>query len=372
MAHGHFSDARSRRIAQVMGGIWLLFLVYPLIDVFTLPFSPLLRAVGVGGLVLFAWLYLRSFVARWPLSAAYAAAQLGIGLVFTHLFSGSFAACYVFAAAAFVWSATWRIGLAGILVALGCLAVSVLAGDVKWMDTWQFAMLILVQLVFNSFFRRARQAEHKLEEDRQRLARAGERDRIARDLHDVLGHTLSLVVLQSQLAARLVGQSPAEAEAKCRELEQTARSALAQLRTVVAGFKAQPLAESLSEAQRLCQAAAIDFAHTPPPELPHALGGIVGLLVREAVTNVVRHSGAGRCRIAIDCEAASAVVTIDDDGAGFDPHRAQTGSGLRGMRERLTAVGGRLEIGRRPEGGTRVRAWLPLARSNDAAAEVST
>lgn len=182
----------------------------------------------------------------------------------------------------------------------------------------------------------------------------------------MLGHTLSLIVLKSQLAARLVHEDPRRAAAECTDLEAVARSALAQVRTVVAGFRAQPLTEALGETERLCAAAGIRCEAPPPPKLPAEAEGLLGLILREAVTNVVRHSGARSCRIAFVRDTAGVNLTVADDGRGLGAVANGMGTGLRGIRERRAAVGGRLEIVSHPRGGTSLRAWLPISETSEA------
>lgn len=175
----------------------------------------------------------------------------------------------------------------------------------------------------------------------EHLAAVAERERIARDLHDVLGHTLSLVVLKAELASRLVERDPARAEAEMRDVEQVARRALADVRETVRGYRAT-LDDELRSARALLETAGIRVEASVALDAPdRARDEVLAMLLREMVTNVVRHSGASRCRITVESDEGVVRLTVDDDGRGG---RVREGSGLRGMRERVEAIGGTLGV----------------------------
>jgi two-component system sensor histidine kinase DesK len=198
-------------------------------------------------------------------------------------------------------------------------------------------------------------------EEIERLATIAERERIARDLHDLLGHTLSVVVLKSELARRLVRSDPDRAEQEVREVEQTARTALGEVRAAVAGYRAKGLGAELSNARRALSAADVDVEATVNlPVLPAAHEAALALALREAVTNVVRHAGARTISIHADATPDEVRLEVCDDGRGAS---GPDGSGLAGMRERVAALGGHVTRhtgagpGDRP--GTTVRVTLP-------------
>ena len=184
-----------------------------------------------------------------------------------------------------------------------------------------------------------------------------DRERIARDLHDVLGHTLSLIVLKSELAGRLIGSEPQRARTEISEVEQTARRALAEVRETIRGYRCEGLAAELTRARQTLDLAGVRLECTTPlPRLAPLVESTLSLVVRECVTNIVRHARAGRCTLTIASGPQQTLLEIRDDGRGGIEHE---GNGLRGMRERLAALGGQLTIDTRE--GTRLRVEIPAA-----------
>jgi two-component system sensor histidine kinase DesK len=202
----------------------------------------------------------------------------------------------------------------------------------------------------------------RADEEIERLATIAERERIARDLHDLLGHTLSVIVLKSELAGRLIHTDPQRAEQEVRDVEQTARTALAEVRSAVAGYRAKGLGAELVNARRALSAAGVDLQATiDVPVLPAEHEAALALALREAVTNVLRHADAHHATIRADATADEVTLEVGDDGR---VSREPDGSGLAGMRERATALRGHVSRhtgtsgGERP--GTTVRVTLPL------------
>ncbi len=199
-----------------------------------------------------------------------------------------------------------------------------------------------------------------------RLAVADERNRFARDLHDILGHTLTVITVKAELAGRLVQLAPQRAEAEIAELEGIARQALRDVRDAVGGYREVTLTGELASARTALTAAGIE-AELPDTvdEVPADRQEIFGWVVREGVTNVVRHSSATRCRVRV----TPTEVEITDDGSGPsrlpDPvhtapdGRPGPGHGLAGLRERTEAAGGSLSVGRSPAGGFALRVRVP-------------
>ncbi len=210
----------------------------------------------------------------------------------------------------------------------------------------------------NIAFADARRRDTKLriaQEALQEMARIAERERIGRDLHDLLGHTLSVIVLKSELAAKIASRDPQRAVAEIREVERISREALGEVRSAVRGYRSEGLADEVANAERVLVAAgirpAIDVApHGLDPDEDRALA----YALREAVTNVIRHAGARQCWIALRPSGGRRVLEVRDDGRGG---LAPEGSGLSGIRERLRQVAGTLERDGRE--GTRLLMTLP-------------
>jgi two-component system sensor histidine kinase DesK len=195
---------------------------------------------------------------------------------------------------------------------------------------------------------------------------AGERLRFARDLHDLLGHSLSSITLKSELAGRLLPTAPEKAAAEIRDIESVARRSLGEVREAVSGYRQPTLDEELSGAREMLEAAGIACrSENEASPLPNAMDAVLAWTVREGVTNVIRHSRADRCEIRVTRDGEEVRVEVKDDGHDSPPEHERTysnGSGLSGVAERIAASGGDFEAGPLPEGGFRLRVNLP-ARS---------
>lgn len=191
----------------------------------------------------------------------------------------------------------------------------------------------------------------------EHLATLSERARIARDLHDVLGQSLTGIVMRAQLAQRLVPLDPDRATEEVQALERAARDALAEVRAAVGGWRHVALEQELAVAGEALAAAGIDLVvdWTPGLELEPNVEQALSLALREAVTNVVRHAGARHCTVTLERDGAEIRLRVADDGSGGP---APEGNGLLGMRERVTAVGGRLQ--REVAQGTAVTISVPV------------
>jgi two-component system sensor histidine kinase DesK len=195
------------------------------------------------------------------------------------------------------------------------------------------------------------------------LAVSEERLRIARDLHDLLGHSLSVIALKSELAGRLLEHDPARAAREIDDIQTVTRQALAEVREAVQGYRRQGLADALERAGSALAAAGIACElDRPPLSLPPDVESVLAWAVREGTTNVVRHSGAGRCSIRVETADDAAAVEVDDNGPNTG-EPALAGSGLSGLAERAASLSGTLEAGARPGGGFRLRLSVPLQRA---------
>ncbi len=204
-------------------------------------------------------------------------------------------------------------------------------------------------------YKKLRGAQDEIEH----LAKVAERERIARDLHDVLGHTLSVIILKSELAAKLIDRDPERAKAEIRDVEQTSREALAEVRSTIRGYRQQGLEEELKRAKATLETAGVTVkSESAAVGLSPAQETVVAMVVREAVTNVVRHAQARNCELRLAPQNGACVLQIQDDGRGASQPE---GTGLRGMRERIEALGGTLE--RETTAGTKLTIRFPLPAS---------
>ncbi|MEV6137922.1 sensor histidine kinase [Nocardia sp. NPDC051990] len=183
------------------------------------------------------------------------------------------------------------------------------------------------------------------------LAIVEERNRVARDVHDILGHSLTVITVKTELAQRLIDVDLTRAKAEMADVERLAREALAEVRETVGGLREVSLRGELANARTALAAADIDATLLDAvPDTPHS--ELFGWVLREAITNVIRHSAARHCTVTV----TDSSIEVVDDGRGLGT--VDSGSGLSGLRERVRAAGGTLTLSS-SEGGVRVRATVP-------------
>lgn len=248
----------------------------------------------------------------------------------------------------------WRL-LAVLLAILALDAWLVPLQPFYWIPAAVFALLIGGINIHGAEVSRANSKLRMAQAEVERLAKAAERERIARDLHDLLGHTLSLITLKAELAGKLLERDPERAGREIREVERISREALREVRTAVAGYRSQGLPAELERARTALEAAGVRAEHfAEPVDLEPDQETVLALALREAVTNIIRHAGASTCRITLEQTAGETRLEVHDDGRGG---AAPEGIGLASMRERVEGLGGRLE--RRLETGTSLAVSLP-------------
>lgn len=218
---------------------------------------------------------------------------------------------------------------------------------------------LVASTIIHGRTRNLRDAELRLTQDEvKRLASMAERERIGRDLHDLLGHTLSVVVLKSELAGKLIARDPAAATTHIKEVEQVARQALTQVREAVTGIRAVGLQAELASARLALLSAEVHLdQRVEPLQLDETLERVLAFVVREAVTNVLRHAAAHRVEVELASDSLGVRLVIADDGRGGIEHQGQ---GLTGMRERITAINGTLELESPRGAGTRLSIRAPF------------
>jgi two-component system sensor histidine kinase DesK len=235
-----------------------------------------------------------------------------------------------------------------------------------WVFLFNAVVVGLVVGGMNVHYIRRKQADSALKlshEEVRRLAALAERERIGRDLHDLLGHTLSLVALKSELANKLVDRDPAAARRELDEVSRVARDALTQVRSAVTGIRAAGLGAELASARLLLEADAVELQYAlAPVTLPPEIETVLALTVREAVTNIQRHARARHAEVTLSSTPREVKLCICDDGRGG---AITPGNGLSGMRERIEGLGGRLRVDSSPS-GTRLEACVPLPKVVDA------
>lgn len=338
--------------------LWLVYLSFFFIRYFYRAPSTVEVAAILVTLLVFLVLYFNGYWKRgWRLVPNVAGIAL-IGTLWAAANTGS-GVFFIYAASFAGWLGPPQRAIAAVIAVMAwavIVALTVQPHPTFWVPALLFGSLIgMVNIYYAGQQRKA--AELRLSQDEVRtLAQVAERERISRDLHDLLGHTLSVITLKAELASKLIDRDPKRAAEEIREVEQVSRSALAQVRDAVTGFRQRGLAGEIEHARLALKSAAVHCElDGETPELPPAVEAVVALVLREAVTNIIRHAHATICRIVIRLEAGEVLLEVKDDGRGA-AHAA--GGGIDGMRTRLAEVGGRFEI--IEDYGTRVRAWVPV------------
>ncbi|MEJ7747341.1 MAG: sensor histidine kinase [Luteimonas sp.] len=296
-------------------------------------------------------------------------AALGYALLPVNPFAHTYL-IYAAGFAAFIGRVLWRRGTWLALILAMFLAEILLLGYP--MFVFALTAIISVAVFFgNHFFveNTRKRAALKLSHDEvRRLAALAERERIGRDLHDLLGHTLSMVALKSELAGKLLQRDPMAARREIDEVSRVARDALSQVRRAVSGIRAAGLAAELASAKLLLESDGVRFRYerADVPLTPE-LETVFALTLREAVTNIQRHARAQHAQVTLETDNDQAVLRIVDDGRGGD---LVPGNGLAGMRERIESLGGCLRIDAGVGRGTRIEARLPLPPMVSASAVV--
>ncbi len=345
------SSGRAGRFGVAFAAVWLVFLVDSLREAWSVAWGDRHAVAGWVGVVAtlgFAVAYLAIFAdvrsrrrRLSPPSPRRAWAMLGVLCALMAVMvtaigqAGSAAVVYVVVVAVMTLPTRWAAAVTAALAVLVEWSGHVVPG---WSDpeglafavcTASFAMWGVSQLMLRNLdLLRAK-------EENARLAVSDERNRFARDLHDILGHSLTVITVKAELANRLLDVDPARARAELDDLERLSRDALADVRRAVQGYRDLTLPGELARAREALRAAGIeaDLPHSTE-EVPSEARELFAWTVREGVTNVIRHSGASRCTVRLGATA----VEVRDDGDGCS-EPAGSGHGLAGLRERAAAAG---------------------------------
>jgi len=314
---------------------------------------------GLLGLVVFLGLYFAAIPAAGVRLIGYAAATLllSFALAFTQ---SNWTVISIYAAAMLGDLRPAR--RAGLL--LGVFALTTLGMGLALQQPliyWAFGVFLMLMVGAANISRAALEDKNRAlasaQDEVKQMAATAERERIGRDLHDLLGRTLTLIAIKSDLAAKLVTRDTARAEAEMREVAAAARDALAEVRAAVAGMTGATLTREIASAQSALAAVGIVcIVEGEVAAIEQGAGAVLAMALREAITNVIRHSGARTCRIRLTQGLAGLELTVSDDGDG---EAVREGGGIGGVRSRLVAAGGGLHV-TGDAGGTRLVARLPL------------
>ena len=315
--------------------------------------------------VVFLPLYFRGYWLAGPSVLPIVVALTLLGVLIAPINSGG-SVYYIYAAGFLGRSGPPKRGIRWLVAIVGVLGLEVVLLDLHpatWISALVFSILIGAINIHNAEVGRKNAKLRLAHDEVERLAKMAERERIARDLHDLLGHTLSVIVLKSELASKLSDRDPARAAQEIREVEAISRQALTEVRQAVRGYRVDGpsgIEHELTNARRALSLAQVEFewrderGETTRKLLPSQESALA-LALREAVTNVVRHAQATRCLVRLFQDQASYHLEVSDDGCGG---MAPEGTGLSGMRERIETLGG--SVRRLGSTGTRLEIRLPL------------
>lgn len=336
--------------------VWLTYMAWTFVYPAAIGSLSVLAETAVAAAAFLA-LYFRGYWLcgrrLWPIIVAIAA--IGALLGITNPIGSTY---FVFAAAfaPFVGSVglAWRI-VGGLIAAILLEAALLHLGPYFWIPGAVFTAVVGAATIHGAEMQRMNAELRAARDDVEHLAKLAERERIARDLHDVLGHTLSVIVLKSELAAKLAGSDVERAATEIRDVERIARESLSEVREALAGYRAAGITAEIERARNVLRAAGVRFeCDVDELRLSPRTESVLALAIREAVTNVVRHSGAANCRLHVACDSDVCRFEISDDGSGS---QVGEGLGLMGMRERVEALGG--TFAREGDNGTRLVLTLP-------------
>ncbi|MCP2193886.1 sensor histidine kinase [Williamsia deligens] len=338
----------------VFTAVWLVFLAYPVVSLLRSGDSVVRVVYGLSLIAVFAATYVTAatHIMSWRqgrrrprLALTYGAILLGLAAASVPVLGDgvvSFAP-YLMGIAAFGFGGLLGPVLVGVVLVVGLVLPLSIPG---WsLDSGTVLALVIVAFVMvlmiaaRSAEQRRDEAEAMRRDADEQLAVVAERERVARDVHDILGHSLTVMTIKTELAGRLVDIDPERAKSELAELHALSRQALAEVRSTVGALRTPELRTEIASARTALSAAEID-ADLPEqlPSIPTARQTLFAWVLRESVTNVVRHSGAARCVVSVDAES----IRVCDDGRGIAEHAF--GNGLRGLTERVEAAGAHLSV----------------------------
>lgn len=337
-----------------------IFLVYMLFPIYYVSKETgLKQMVGSGMVVLFLLTYRQLYATIGKRTyTSWLALQLTIVFVFTLFFNMNYIFLGFFPANFIGWykdKTKFYRGLLFLAIAVVFPFVYQVSQGEIVLTTSQLLYFVpfIIIMIFSPFgvrsMNRRMELERKLDQANQQieeLVKREERVRIARDLHDTLGHTLSLLTLKSQLVQRLTAVDPERAKLEAKEMEVTSRAALKQVRELVTDMRAATIADELLQVQQILRAAGITYEYdgdVDSSKITPFTQNIISMCLKEAATNIVKHSRATHCSISIQLSTDRMKVVVQDDGMGVEKSKL-FGNGLKGMEERLALIEGALDL----------------------------
>ena len=340
---------------------WLIYLPILLVYSTVQNDSAMDWVLDAAVIVAFLALYFRGFWVTDDALLRIAFAIVALGVVYSPRNAG--ASVFFIYGAAFLGDAVPKPSTATrwLLLIIGIVAIEawlVPLPPQAWLPGIVFSLIIGGTNIHYGEMRRKDMALVKAHRTAEQLATIAERARIARDLHDLLGHTLSVIVIKAELASKLSDLDPPRAAAEIRDVERISRNALQEVRRAIHGYRGERVQNEIDTARAALEAAGVTLvSHGGPGGLDAEVERAFALAIREAVTNVIRHARGTRCEITLDRDDYGVTLVIQDDGVGGEQAE---GAGLSGMRARLAALGGTLT--RDGRHGTRLTLTVPERR----------
>ncbi|MBH5319988.1 sensor histidine kinase [Paenibacillus sp. GSMTC-2017] len=336
--------------------VWVVFCILPFYFIFRSSSTPEVVS-GIVMIVLFFVCYRLSFVSKGWLIYFWTSVQIVISIAMTVNFSYVYFSIFL---AFFIGNIQSRAGFFTLYaIHLTSTFVTVNYGFATKNELFftQFpfiliSLIVVILLPFNTYNQKKQgELEDQLEDANKRiseLVKLEERQRIARDLHDTIGQKLSLIGLKSDLASKLIHKNPDKAQSEILDVQQTARTALKEVREMVTNMRGIRLDDEMHRVVQILGVAEMELTIEGDPKLTNTTlltENVLSMCLKEAVTNVVRHSRAKKCCIAISSTSSELTLSVRDDGVGMNVSPGYyRGNGLRGMKERLEFVNGSLEI----------------------------
>lgn len=358
--------------------IWVIFCIMPFFFIVR-EFSPLYVGVGLAMILLYFLCHKFSFQAKTGLVYMWISFQMVLNIAMTLMFGYIYLSLFT---AFFIGNIRQTVGFYIMYgLHIGFTVLSIVAGYFIFLDMFLtqtpfiiIAVIGVVLLPFTLFTRNKREnLESELETAKDRISELiihEERQRIARDLHDTLGQKLSMIGLKSDLAARLIEKNPQQAISEIRDIRQTASSALKEVRELVADMRAVRIEEEVLRVEQILKAAEIEFklvGDSKAIRMPALYENVVSMCLKEAVTNVVKHSRATLCTVTILQNENELSLSVKDNGVGMERKFSSTGSGLKGMRERIEFINGTVEL--KKGQGTELIVHIPVAITHQKGSE---
>ena len=358
--------------------IWIIFCIMPFFFIMR-SFSPFYIGIGITMIILYLLCHKFSFQMRTGLKYMWISFQMVLNIAMTLMFGYIYLSLFT---AFFIGNIRQTVGFYIMYgLHIGFTVLSIAAGYFIYLDLFLtqtpfiiIAVLGVVLLPFTLYTRNKQEnLESELETAKDRISELiihEERQRIARDLHDTLGQKLSMIGLKSDLAARLVEKNPQQAILEIKDIRQTASVALKEVRELVADMRAVRIEEELFRVEQILRAAEIEFKLVGNPKaihMPVLSENVVSMCLKEAITNIVKHSKASTCIVTLEQNENELMLSVKDNGIGFEETVSLVGSGLKGMQERVEFLNGTVEV--KSEHGTEIIIHVPVAITHQKGSE---